>query len=129
MAEAGIYKGKWTSGTGDDTIETFLSIYLFEEDGLTYAACPTLDITGYGRTEQEAKDSLGVMIEEFFDYTIKKNTFRSELVRLGWSVKKKKKLIAPAIEEIAKKDRNFANFLNNKNYTVEQSPINMPLAV
>ena len=77
MAEAGIYKGKWTSGTGDDTIETFLSIYLFEEDGLTYAACPTLDITGYGNSEQEAKDSLGVMIEEFFDYTTKKNTFRS----------------------------------------------------
>ncbi len=129
MSGHGILQGKWTSGSGKDTIETFLPIYSFVEDGINYAICPPLDITGYGNSEPEAKGSLGIMIGEFFDYTIKKRTFLSELTRLGWTVKKKKKLIAPAIEEIARKDPNFADILNNKNYTVEQSPINMPIAV
>ncbi len=41
---------------------------------------PLFDLTGYGTSEDEAKKSLSVTLDEFLRYTINKNTFIFELV-------------------------------------------------
>lgn len=51
-------------------IEGTLPLIVFKEEGIWYALCPVLDITGYGNTEAEAKDSFDVMVREFFRYAV-----------------------------------------------------------
>ena len=51
-----------------------------------YAHCAALEITGYGRTEQEARESFDVMYKEFFRYATSEGTLHAELARLGWHV-------------------------------------------
>jgi hypothetical protein len=43
-------------------------VVLFQEEGIWYAHCAALEITGYGHTEQEARESFDVMYKEFFRY-------------------------------------------------------------
>lgn len=69
------------------------NVLLWKEDGVHYAFAPSLDITGYGKTEAEAKRSFEVMLDEFLEYTHNKGTIFKELERLGWTVNKKKKRV------------------------------------
>ncbi|HMN04270.1 MAG TPA: hypothetical protein PKD45_00970 [Flavobacteriales bacterium] len=80
---------------GKERIELGVTVLVWEEDGLFYAMSPALDITGYGKTEQEAKDSFEVMLDEFVVYTHRKKTIFQELENLGWMVNRKKKRVVP----------------------------------
>ena len=90
MKKIGI-QGKWQEGK--NAVKLNLPVMFFEEDGVQIAYIPVLDISGYGKTEQEAKDSLEVSLSEYFSYTIRKNTFIEDLKTHGWTIKKKPSLI------------------------------------
>lgn len=76
-------------------------VYLWSEDGITYAMAPALDITGYGKSEAEAKRSFEVMLQEFVSYTHRKKTIYKVLEGLGWTTnRKKKRVVPPAIEDL-----------------------------
>jgi len=66
------------------------NVLLWKEDAIHYAFSPSLDITGYGKTESEAKRSFELMLDEFLDYTHSKGTIFKELERSGWTVNRKK---------------------------------------
>src|SRR5665213_1191547 len=61
-------------------------VVLFQEEGMWYAHCAALEITGYGHTEQEARESFDVMYKEFFRFASNEGTLHAELARLGWQV-------------------------------------------
>ena len=61
-------------------------VVLFQDEGMWFAHCAALEITGYGRNEQEARESFEVMLDEFFRYTTEEGTLHSELRRMGWQV-------------------------------------------
>ena len=69
----------------DDKIELNLRIAVFKEDEFWIALSPSLDLSGYGDTQEEAFDSfevsLGIMLEE----TQKRSTLDRLLKKLGWS--------------------------------------------
>ena len=96
-------------------LEVSLDLYLFEEDNIHYAYCPQLDLNGYGKTEPEAKKSFAITIEEFFRYTLNKETLISELKRLGWKINKKQWL-SPELEDLLKENEDFNDILHKKNY-------------
>jgi len=80
-------------------------VYLWEEEGIWYALAPALDMTGYGKSEQEAKRSFEVMMEEFVAYTHRKKTIFQVLENLGWTTnKKKKRVAAPQLEDLIKEN-------------------------
>lgn len=84
------------------------NVLLWEEDGLHYAFAPALDITGYGKSEAEAKRSFEVMLDEFLDYTHSKGTIFKELERLGWTVNRKKKRVkAPDHHELVEDNPDY----------------------
>ncbi len=56
----------------------------FKEGDVFILFAPALDISGYGKTEEEAQQSFEVVFEEFIEYTVKKHTLHKELKRLGW---------------------------------------------
>ena len=77
-----------TSHYRDDhhRINVKLSLIEFEEDGLYFVYSPALDLTGYGATEKDARDSYDIAMEEFLKYTANKASINKELRRLGWTV-------------------------------------------
>ena len=84
---------------GDHLVNINLNILSFEEAGIYYVYSPALDLTGYGNSEIEAKNSFQVMLEKFIHYTENKKTVYKELERLGWTVNTKKKRVHPPLEE------------------------------
>lgn len=96
-------KSKFVSefNVGGGKLAVGLTILLWKEGKIHYALSPSLDLMGYGKTEQEAKDSFEVVLNEFIRYTHSKKTIYQELERLGWLVnKKKKRVVAPDVFDL-----------------------------
>lgn len=99
--------------TGDQLVTLGMNVLVWKEEGIHYAFCPSLDITGYGKTEAEAKRSFEVMLDEFLEYTHNKGTIFKELERLGWTVNKKKKRVkAPEHHELLADNDDYREIAN-----------------
>ena len=61
-----------------------ISVYLFKEDSTVIAYCPSLDLSGYGLTNKEAKDSFGIVLQEYLDYGIQHGTLCGDLWKRGF---------------------------------------------
>ena len=81
-----------------------LLIHFVDRDGIDIIYSPHLDLSGYGHGVDAAKKSFEIALEDFVDYTIKKNTIGKVLAQLGWELKgrtkRPKKVIAPSITSI-----------------------------
>jgi len=79
-------------------LELLIAIYKEEDYFVTY--CPALELSGYGKTKEQAKSSFEVNMQIFFEETLRKGTLDKILLELGWSLKKKPIVIfePPSIE-------------------------------
>ncbi len=82
MKHAGL-TGKWEEGKNSVIVN--LPVMLFEEVDTHIAYIPVLDISGYGKDEEESKRSLAICLNEYFSYTLNKNTFIEDLKAHGWT--------------------------------------------
>ena len=108
-------KSKFTGqySDGKNSYSLALIVYLWEEDGIWFAYSPSLDLTGYGKSENEAQDSFGITLGEFLAYTSNKNTFYDELENLGWTTnRKKKKIRAPRMVDLLEENDSFKDIVN-----------------
>lgn len=108
------------------SIKLNLSVILFEDNGAKIAYCPALDVYGYGRYEQEARESFELCLAEFLDYTIKKKTLFKELESLGWTIKKQKKFTAPAFSSLLEKNKTLKKVMDTKDFKKISAPITFP---
>jgi uncharacterized protein YdiU (UPF0061 family) len=110
------------------TVEVNMPIIIFEEDQNTILYCAPLDLSGYGKDEAEAKQSLEVALDEFFKYCIHKNTLRIELKRLGWHLKKSKRkpMVPPTMEELLKNNSDFSHIFNTVDFRKIATSVAMP---
>lgn len=92
-----------------------LSIIQFKEGKNIILFSPALEITGYGATELDAKKSFEITLQEFFRYTLKKNTLKKELERLGWSIKGKK-LIQPEFSDLLIRNKDLHSIIDKKEF-------------
>jgi hypothetical protein len=98
-----------------------LSLIEFKEDDVTIIYSPALNLSGYGYTPEEAKNSFNIALHEFFRYTTTKKTFDKVLKELGWKIKgsnKKPKIEAPLNSELIAKNPLYNEIINSKNYKV-----------
>jgi hypothetical protein len=103
-----------------------LPLIKFQEEDVYFIYSPALDLTGYGRTEEEAKASFGETIDQFLDYTIKKKTLFSELRKLGWKVTKKKISQSPSLVDMITKNNYLAEIFEQKQYQKLNQTISIP---
>lgn len=68
----------------EGTIDAQLDVLIYEADGVTYAYAPALDLVGYGEDAERAKASFVVVIEDFFEYGLKRGTLEEDLRRHNW---------------------------------------------
>lgn len=125
MAKRGSVSGTWKSDK--DNISVNLAVILFEEDGSKIMYCPALDVSGYGKTEEEAQQSFNIALGEFFLYTTRKKTFISEMERLGWTIRSKhKSLQPPSMSELLNNNDNFSRIFNSFPFRKIDQSISLP---
>ncbi len=100
---------------------------IFEEEGSTIAYIPVLDLSGYGNGENEAVDSLKVVLDNYFSYTTKKKTLMADLKKHGWGIKKTSKpFVAPEITDILNKNKYLHEIINTRPYKMDRMSVNIP---
>ena len=98
-----LFEGDYKKKAG--SVKVLLLLLHFEDENkIHFIYSPHLDLTGYGNTMEEAKDSFSIVFEDFVDYTLKKETLSKVLTSLGWELKglepRSKKILAPSIRSI-----------------------------
>lgn len=112
---------------GIKSVKVDLQVLFFEEDNIHYAYMPSFDLTGYGNTEEEAKESLTVVLDEFLRYTLNKNTLFIEMQRLGWKIKSKTRpMYAPQMSDLINTNEQLKDIVNSKQYTTSNYQVNVP---
>lgn len=109
-------------------VEFNLPVIKFQEDNLHFYYTPALDLTGYGHSEEEAKNSFNETLGQFFDYTINKKTLTSELKKLGWKVRGKS-ITVPSLTEMILANSYLAEIFEEKTYTKFHQTISLPAVV
>ena len=111
---------KFEGAYGDEKthISCKVPVILFSEDKNSIAYCPSLDLSGYGLTEKEAREYFEVVLEEYFTYTTRKKTLEKDLTKLGWVIKKslKKKATPPSMSHLLENNADFSRIFTNHEY-------------
>lgn len=116
-ADLGFNSGKY---------HVILSLIEFQEEDVNIIYSPALDLSGYGYSEEEAKNSFSEALIEFFRYTTNKKTLNKVLEDLGWSIKgskKNPKFTPPKDSDLVESNPLFNDIVNNKNYKVSRENI------
>ena len=100
------FKGGFSNEKAGVTAQLLL-IHFVDENGIHIIYSPHLDISGYGKNMDEAKQSFEDSFADFMDYTINKKTLSKVLKQLGWKVKAgsklPKKILTPTMADILNK--------------------------
>lgn len=83
---------------GKATFKYDMPVFSFMDDHTYIVYAPALDLSGYGKTEKEAKESFNEVFRAFVNYTSNKNSLFKVLRRLGWKVSSQTKLSKKPIE-------------------------------
>jgi hypothetical protein len=106
-----------------------LSFIEFTEDNNTILYCPALDLSGYGKDVEEAKNSFEIVLEEFLRYTMNKKTFLKELKNLGWKVKSESKpFIPPPMTYLLRKNEYFSHVFNQNSFKKYDQQVAIPVS-
>ena len=107
-------------------IQVKVSVIEFQEDGKYFVYSPTLDITGYGNTMEEATRSYSETLEEFVRYTANKGTVLEELKRLGWTIKNKNSTKAPSMADLVKTRDYLNEIFTDKQFSKRDEMLTIP---
>jgi hypothetical protein len=120
------FSGSWANNNVKINIR--LDLISFEEDGTNIIYCPALDLSGYGNTESESKESFNIALDEFFSYTRNKGTFDSELKRMGWTFKRRKRkpVTAPNLAYLLSENEHFNDIFNKHDFKKFNTNVEMP---
>lgn len=85
---------KNTIRINDDSVDLSVSVFLFREDETYIAYCPSLDISGYDKTEEGAKADLEYMLKSWAKEQLTNGTIREDLEVNNW--KSSKNSVSPS---------------------------------
>lgn len=105
-------------------LQITLDVYVFMEDDIYIAYAPSLDLSGYGETEEEAMDSFSIVIEEYISYGLSNHTLIKDLRGHGWKVRsfRQCKFSAPSFDTLFRRNDMFRDILTTKDYRKVSEP-------
>ena len=121
----GKLSGNWKNAK--NTVSMDLPVMFFEENKVQIAYIPMLDLSGYGKTEKEALESLVESLDNYFSYTTNKDTLVQDLKAHGWTIKKKNKpYVAPELTDLITKNEYLHDIVNKRPYKMDRINVAMP---
>ena len=110
------------------SISVTLGMYLFKEGKSFIVYCPAFDLSAYGDSEDQAKQSFADVFQMTLKYMLSKNTMKEDLLNHGWQIKslKQRKIKAPSLETMLKNNDSFRELLENKEYKTYRQTVGIP---
>lgn len=108
-----------------EKINSELAVFLFKEDDNYIAYSPALDLSGYGKTEEEARSSFNIVLKEYFDYCVSEGTLYQDLKGHGWKIRKDE-VETPKVSVLVMNNRELSNILDKKDFKKYNEPIKVP---
>ena len=93
-----------------------ISVVQFKEDDAIIIYCPALDLSGYGVSVPEAKESFKTVLLEYIRYAGDKGTLDKDLRTHGWSRRSPRSasMVPPAMTELLSTNENFSRIFNTQ---------------
>ena len=112
----------------NQSVSVKLGMYLFKERESFIVYCPAFDLSAYGDTEEQAKQSFADTFQITLKYMLNKNTMKEDLINHGWQIKsmKQKKIKAPSLETMLKNNDSFRELLEKKEYKTYRQTVGIP---
>ncbi len=111
-----LFEGGYKNQSGEVRTQIIL-LHFIDNKNIHFIYSPHLDLTGYGNSLVDAQSSFTIAFEDFVDYTLTKNSLGVVLKELGWKIKgttkNPKKLKAPAMSEVMKKNNYVSEIFDN----------------
>jgi|WetSurMetagenome_2_1015567.scaffolds.fasta_scaffold147012_2 hypothetical protein len=127
MEKKGIFTGSWKSES--NSLKVRLPLIMFTEDDTQILYCPAVDVSGYGKTEEEARKSFEITLDQFFKYTTNKKTLSEELKKLGWTLHgKHKPAYPPSMQHLLENNDNFNRIFNDHSFRKIDEQFEIPVA-
>lgn len=82
-----------------------VEVALFKEEGIWVAYCPALEVSSYGDDKDEAKVAFEEALQIFLAETERKRTLEKYLLKLGWQLQQKPKLMYNQPQQTLKENR------------------------
>lgn len=106
-------------------------IHFQDENKIHFIFSPHLDLTGYGHTLEEAKESFNIVLDDFISYTINKKTISKVLLDLGWKIKgttkKPAKIIAPSITTVIANNKHVSDIFDKHAANTYHQEVELPM--
>jgi predicted RNase H-like HicB family nuclease len=112
--------------SGISTVNTNLELYLFKEGQMYIAYCPAIDISAYGKSENEARASFDEALSAHLTYCIDKNTLADDLKAHGWQMAKGKEMKTPTVEQQLICNEQLRSIVFSKEYKKISSSVSIP---
>lgn len=86
----------------DNVIELQLNVLVFQQGDFYVAYCPSLNLSSYGDTIDDAKTGFDEVMEAYLDECEENGSLRDDLVKNGWTlnIQNHKKAEPPAVVEL-----------------------------
>lgn len=86
----------------DNITELQLSVLIFQEGEYYVSFCPSLNLSSYGDTIEEAKEGFDESMKIYLEYTKENGTLHDDLIKNGWTfnLENEKKVEPPAMVEL-----------------------------
>jgi len=103
-------------------IHVKIAMFSFKEKDNYIVYTPHFEVSGYGKTEDEAMNSFNLALGEFLDYITNKKTLHTVLTQLGWALKKgspkhPRRIIAPEWTDLLKSNEDLTKILSNQEFS------------
>jgi hypothetical protein len=111
-----------------NSVKVRLGMYLFKDGEAHIVYCPALDLSAYGDSEEQAKQSFADILGMTIKYMLNKRTMKDDLTKHGWQIKslKQNKIKAPSFETMLKNNDSFREILEREEYMKYEQDINIP---
>lgn len=100
------------------SMKVYLELYKFKEDKAHIIYCPSLDLSAYGQTDEEARKGFSDVFGAYINYCMSKKTLVDDLKKYGWSVKSmsQKKMKAPSSKDLLPTNKTLQDIIYNREY-------------
>ncbi|TMI68396.1 MAG: hypothetical protein E6H09_22790 [Bacteroidetes bacterium] len=87
---------------GDNNVlELQLNVLVFQQGEFFVSLCPSLNLSSYGDSVQDAKDGFDEVMKSYIEDCTKDGSLHKDLMKLGWTFfSKQTKVIPPAQVEL-----------------------------